>query len=303
MSGNENRMRLKNFIVAFIVLIISQSAVAASFDCAKTKSKTEKVICSDKRLNELDSELDRNLNAIKEKYSKRMFRLIIQEHRIWVDGRNRFCRGNLECLSEETIKRNNFFIDALNPKYGHLVYKGILDTTSKPLNLLQTVNNGSDFENNTMTELTPISTDLLQYSAIDSCNNCGREPFFYFNWDETPIGGNYFCTERTELVSIEKNRVLSYGDVFNTGSKKIIRAIKLYGMPNNVGAYSDKELSETFQRNISPSGIVFVNKNEFNIRVGLHPIDNCGDYFYEKPLPISILMPFLTEYMKKQLIN
>lgn len=279
-------MKLKNLIAAFIVLVISQSAFAASFDCAKVKSRIEKVICSDERLNELDSELGRNFNAIKEKYSKPMFRQIIQEHRIWVDGRNKFCRANLECLSKEIIKRNNFFIDALNPKYGHLVYKGILDTTSKPLNALQTVNN------DTMTVLTPISSDLFQYSAVE-CNNCGREPFFYFNWDGTRTGGNYFCTERTELVSIEKNRTLSYGDVFKISPKEIIRAIILYAVPDD----------EVFsQRNISPNMIVFISKNEFNIRNDSYDMYSC-DTFYEKPLPTSILMPFLTEYMKKQLIN
>lgn len=291
MSGSETRMTLRNLIVAFIVLTISQSAVAGSFDCAKAKSKTEKVICSDKRLNELDSELDRNLNAIKEKYSKRMFRLIIQEHRIWVDGRNRFCRGNLECLSGEIIERNNFFIDALNPKYGHLVYKGILDTTSKSLNSLQTVITGDD-PNTNMTELIPISADLLQYSAVN-CNNCGRVFFFYFNWDGTPIGGNYECLEKTHLVSIEKNRVLSYGDVFKTSPKEIIRAIILYAVPDD----------EVFNhRDISPDKIVFISKNEFNIRNDSNYLNSCYT-FYEKPLPTSILMPFLTEYMKKQLIN
>ena len=93
---------IKIYLLAF--LMISNAAVAASFDCAKAKSNVEKAICSDSELNKLDESLSRVYkNALLEYAVANYLRA---RQRDWI-SLNQYCDDTkfVSCLRERYKER------------------------------------------------------------------------------------------------------------------------------------------------------------------------------------------------------
>ena len=86
------------FKLATILLILTvTTAYSASFDCTKAKSPVEKAICSDKELDELDSQLGVSYTELKKVYSTDFFnKIIIKSQRQWVKNNSNISIENLK---------------------------------------------------------------------------------------------------------------------------------------------------------------------------------------------------------------
>ncbi len=71
---------------------------AASFDCARATTATEKAICADKTLSALDSKMGQLYHKIKSKK-------INMYQKEWIKNRNQECDGDVACLEKWTKNR------------------------------------------------------------------------------------------------------------------------------------------------------------------------------------------------------
>ncbi len=82
----------------------ASAATAASFDCAKAKSKIEKAICADKSLSDLDEYLGRYYGGaagtLKDGAS-----CLKADQRVWVKTVRDACGTNTACLKDAYLKR------------------------------------------------------------------------------------------------------------------------------------------------------------------------------------------------------
>ena len=81
------------------LFLFATHVTAASFDCHKASSVTEKAICGDKHLSQLDGEMGK---AYKEASHHAGVK---QEQRSWIKRRDKQCGGNEDCLYDMTKKR------------------------------------------------------------------------------------------------------------------------------------------------------------------------------------------------------
>jgi uncharacterized protein len=86
-------------IAALGVSLFATTATAASFNCHKASTPTEKAICGDKYLSQLDSKM----GEIYKKASRHTN--IKHEQRDWISHRNRNCSANEDCLYDMTKAR------------------------------------------------------------------------------------------------------------------------------------------------------------------------------------------------------
>jgi Uncharacterized protein conserved in bacteria, putative lipoprotein len=71
-----------------LCLVLTSSLHAASFNCAKAKTRIEKAICSDKELNALDDTLSLLYAELKKTLPKDIFGYISYEQQFWIKQRN-----------------------------------------------------------------------------------------------------------------------------------------------------------------------------------------------------------------------
>jgi len=81
-----------------LLLGFSMSVKAASFDCAVTLNKTEKVICSNTVLNLLDEQLSKYYSMHSKELTKVEKSNLISKQREWLRERNNSCGSNVDCL-------------------------------------------------------------------------------------------------------------------------------------------------------------------------------------------------------------
>ena len=91
--------------VAFIITVaLASPSGAASFDCAKAKSKIEKAICADPKLSQFDADLNRYygtaLEALKDGAS-----CLKSDERQWVKTVRDKCGPKVDCLSKAYLGR------------------------------------------------------------------------------------------------------------------------------------------------------------------------------------------------------
>jgi len=97
-------MRSKIVILASLLLGFSAHSMAASFDCAKAMTKTEKAICADATLSLLDETLSNNYMMILSANIGSGARSAIKaEQRAWLSSRNR-CNDR-QCLVNSYVER------------------------------------------------------------------------------------------------------------------------------------------------------------------------------------------------------
>ncbi len=82
---------MKKILVLFFVLFLSQISQAASFDCAKAASKSEKQICADAQLSRLDEELAAAYDQAKQKLSADAQKLFVSGQRSWLKFHSSSC--------------------------------------------------------------------------------------------------------------------------------------------------------------------------------------------------------------------
>ncbi len=82
---------MKNLVSVFFLLLISQVIHAASFDCAKAASKSEKQICANPQLSALDEELARVYDTAKNQLSPESQKLFISGQKSWLKFHSSSC--------------------------------------------------------------------------------------------------------------------------------------------------------------------------------------------------------------------
>jgi len=101
--------RLSNFngqslCIAAILIFVSAGSNAASFDCKKAKTETEKIICSSPALSKLDQELAKTYrSALLKDFDKTQFQ---KDQRSWLKWRDfGQCATEITCLEEHYRNR------------------------------------------------------------------------------------------------------------------------------------------------------------------------------------------------------
>ena len=82
---------MKNLITSIFVFCFCQVAYAASFDCNKAASKSEKQICSTPELSKLDEELASVYDSAKNQLSPESQKLFISGQRAWLKFHSSYC--------------------------------------------------------------------------------------------------------------------------------------------------------------------------------------------------------------------
>ena len=105
-------LSLSLFIISFLQIPI----FAASFDCKKAETQTEKVICGDKELSQMDEDLsDIYFSSLLLKYSesdqeqKKIIKKIKQDQVDWIKVDQTSCEGNIACLKNIYSRRIESF--------------------------------------------------------------------------------------------------------------------------------------------------------------------------------------------------
>jgi uncharacterized protein len=97
-------VRLSFGIACAVVLGVSSGAGAASFNCAKAKSKIEKAICSDQNLSNLDEYLGRYYGGAAETL-KDGAACLKSDQRAWVKTKRDACGPKVACLTKAYLDR------------------------------------------------------------------------------------------------------------------------------------------------------------------------------------------------------
>jgi len=82
---------LNNLVAAIFLLLLSQTAHAASFDCAKAASKSEKQICANPELSALDEKLAIAYDSAKNQLSPESLKLFSNGQRAWLKFHSSYC--------------------------------------------------------------------------------------------------------------------------------------------------------------------------------------------------------------------
>jgi uncharacterized protein YecT (DUF1311 family) len=82
---------MKLALFAGLALALAQVSQAASFDCAKASSRSEKQICSDPQLSRLDEDLARSFQAVRGRLSADAQKLLISGQRSWLRFHSSYC--------------------------------------------------------------------------------------------------------------------------------------------------------------------------------------------------------------------
>lgn len=85
---------MKTLISLFFILGLGQVAQAASFDCAKAASKSEKQICANPTLSALDEELAKVYDSAKNQLSPESQKLFVSGQRAWLKFHSSYCFYN-----------------------------------------------------------------------------------------------------------------------------------------------------------------------------------------------------------------
>lgn len=128
-------------LVTCVVLSVCNLGVAASFDCAKAKSKMEKLICSDAQLSHLDEELNASYARVRDGFSDKKF-LTTWQHD-WLTSYGVSDCPDATCLRKAFVSRKQLLDEIATDgeatsANGHYerYYRGKLDRNSADINLI-----------------------------------------------------------------------------------------------------------------------------------------------------------------------
>lgn len=96
--------------LAFLTsLAAAPAATAASFDCAKAGTPTEKAICKDPAVSKLDEQVAVAFKAAQGLWSAGNWSTFIRnEQREWLKDRNGICKADVACLKQDYERRLTF---------------------------------------------------------------------------------------------------------------------------------------------------------------------------------------------------
>ena len=80
-----------------LIIICSNAALSASFNCNRATTCTENVICETPKLSTLDSRMDRLYSDLQGNANYRGVRRLLNSQRAWLDNRDS-CGCNANCL-------------------------------------------------------------------------------------------------------------------------------------------------------------------------------------------------------------
>lgn len=111
-SPGQERSTGMRLAVLLAMLLAAHTAAAASFDCTKAASATERAICADPRLSALDDRAFAAYTAVADTFGvgdSTDFRnpivdLLLRGHQEWTAARNR-CGTNTSCLLAQYLRR------------------------------------------------------------------------------------------------------------------------------------------------------------------------------------------------------
>lgn len=84
-------------ITCVFIIIFSNVAFSASFNCNRSATCTENVICETPQLSSLDSRMDRLYSDLQSNVNFRGARRLLNSQRAWLDNRDS-CGCNANCL-------------------------------------------------------------------------------------------------------------------------------------------------------------------------------------------------------------
>ncbi|MFZ6768632.1 lysozyme inhibitor LprI family protein [Undibacterium sp. Di26W] len=102
-----------------VSLVTSSSTQAASFDCAKARTPTEKAICAEPSLSSLDTEVGQAFKAAQALWPAGNWKDFLRaEQREWLKTRDAECKSDVTCLKMDYGRRLKFL------RHPHLKYMG-----------------------------------------------------------------------------------------------------------------------------------------------------------------------------------
>lgn len=114
----------------FLILILTVTNIfSAGFDCQKAISLTEKMICKEPEISELDSKFSKYYSAIQSKISSEEKKSLIAEQREWLRERDSDCQIDKECLKDKYTTR----LGLLQTKYGNHFFDSPTDDEVKQI--------------------------------------------------------------------------------------------------------------------------------------------------------------------------
>jgi uncharacterized protein YecT (DUF1311 family) len=104
--------QLARWIVSTVVTglcLLAPAAHAASFDCARAGTPTEKAICADPTVSNMDSEMAAAFKTALAHWPAGSWATFIRrEQRDWLKSRNENCKADVACLKRDYELRLNF---------------------------------------------------------------------------------------------------------------------------------------------------------------------------------------------------
>jgi uncharacterized protein YecT (DUF1311 family) len=96
-------------VAALVWLAAPTATWAASFDCAKAGTPTEKAICKDAAVSKLDEQVAAAFKAAQSLWPAGNWPVFIRnEQREWLKDRNGICKADVACLKEDYERRLTF---------------------------------------------------------------------------------------------------------------------------------------------------------------------------------------------------
>jgi uncharacterized protein YecT (DUF1311 family) len=96
-------------VAALICLAAPTASWAASFDCAKAATSTEKAICKDAAVSRLDDQVAVAFKTAQGLWPAGNWSTFIRnEQREWLKERNDICKGDVACLKQDYERRLTF---------------------------------------------------------------------------------------------------------------------------------------------------------------------------------------------------
>jgi len=111
------------------------------------------------------------------------------------------------------------------------------------------------------------------------------------------MGGAYQCNLSTNLIRVTDGKKLIYSDIYSVKEKVVVDAISKYLNDNKIN-FDESNLELT-----SESLVEFytLNNYQFSLVDTKSIADSCNQPLFDKKIPIYVISPYLTKWMKQQL--
>lgn len=267
---------MRHFFYFVILFLYSNLTYSASFDCTKAKSETEIAICSDKELDELDSQLGASYTELKKIFSTDFYnKIIIKSQRQWIKNRSK----NVENLKKNYKERIKLLKTSAIPVFGYKSFENKIDSVDPFIIKIQKESDGIEI----------ISSDLFMSKREIINAGDGRSPR---------------CETFNKLFRKSDGKSLNFKEVFDATKKNLLLE-KIYELTykdlKERGEIATKkeiigEISEKLEDDFNE---VAINSKFFSINHFLSRPAECADT--EISMPTKALEQLFTPYMRKQL--